>query len=389
MKKNIFIIFAVLMLLLSGCSNSGEKTVKTREEVKEMVEEFYKDLSNENPITMKSYFNDELLTEYIKDQDKMYVKQEEAAYDFYMFIEDGVKYLIADDRTLFEDESMYDMYSDTINMTLDMNVKGFLDVEDESVSFSATNKNDKELTLLVSAKDEQGTYEVNTVGKKNDDGKIVEILSTTTSGDQTYNMKYEFSYEDNIVLPEYTKPISYNDMPHVESSYKTFGEIINKYDEENSPMFLFSDNELIMIDSLDGRHYQYSSVVSQDILDAYESIDFMADDSNKQVNNLLSDIEIEDCIDFSDVILSQDVLASYEGKTIGELVEEGFEINGYGISEEASNISLSKDLLTYGAEVTPNEGFDTSAEFEYEDLYGFIIKSVEFEVPDYAALPMR
>ena len=65
MKKNLFIIFAVLMLLLGGCSNSGEKTVKTREEVKEMVEEFYKDLSNENPITMKSYFNDELLTEVI------------------------------------------------------------------------------------------------------------------------------------------------------------------------------------------------------------------------------------------------------------------------------------------------------------------------------------
>lgn len=387
MKKKLIVLFA-LLLMLASCG--GGKTVTKKEDVKKMVEDFYKDLYTADPVTMSSYFDGELSSVFTRDKDKMHVDQTTAGYDYYLFMEDGKKYLIADDRTVFEDDSMYDMSADTIRMVMAMNVTGYLEVEDENVSFEATNKDDKELTTIVKTKDAQNNdYTVTTVGKKGEDGKISEISSEIKSGEQVNKMEYRFTYGEGIELPEYKMPVKYDNMPHVDSPYSTFGEVINQYDEENVPMYCFYEDQLVMIDTHDGRHYQYGASIDQEIIDAYENIDFMADDSQQQVIRLISDIEIDDCIDFTDAVISQDALDSYIDKTIQTLIDDGFEVSGYVFNEDSYYLYVNKDLLGYKAEVTPEEGFDFDADHEYEDFNNFTVKHIEFEAPEYEALPMK
>ena len=385
MKKLLVILFAIL--LLTSCS--GAKTVTKKDEAKAMAEEFYKDLLSSDPIEMTSYLNDQETTVFTKDGDKMYTKQIEAGYDYYLFMEDGKKYLISSDGTVFEDESMYDMSLETINTTLLMNVMGYFEVDNDSVTYKATNKNDKELEIVITAKQDNEEVHVTSIGKKNDDGNISEITSETKSGDQSYKLSYKFAYDKTVELPEYKMPVTYDNMPHVDSPYKTIGEIINNLDEDESLMYAFFDNQLVVVDSKDSRHYQFSATVDQELLDTYSGLDAMEDDYDDQVYSLLSEIEIEDCIDFTDAILSEDVLDSYNNKTIEALVNDGFEINGTSFNEDDYYLLAAKDLMDYKIEVIPTEGFDFEAEFEYTDFNEFTIKDIEFDSVEYAALPMK
>lgn len=386
MKKLLIVLFS--LLLLTACA--GTKTVTDKAEAKKMAEEFYDELLASDPIMMNSYFDDKLSTVFAKDKDKMYVDQIEAGYDYYMFMENGKKYLISSDRTLMEDESMYDLSLNTIDMTLKMNVLGYFDVEDDSVKLSVTNNNDTEFVLTVDGKAADGSsFTVTSTGLKDDAGQVTEIRNEIKSGDTTQKMSYMFTYDNPVELPEYTIPVTYDNMPHVDSPYKTVGDIIKTLNPVEQLSYSFINDELIIIKNVNDKYYQLSAPIDQVLMDQYNSIDFMADDYDKQIYDLISGIEIKDCIDFTDAVLSKDVLASYNGKTIGDLVNDGFEVNGWAFGENEYYVYAVKDLLDYKVEVIPVEGFDFDAEFEYSDFNDFAVKNIVFENVETAALPMR
>ncbi|MBR0418645.1 MAG: hypothetical protein IJI66_05715, partial [Erysipelotrichaceae bacterium] len=60
--KKCFIVALILLLVTTMTACSGNKTVTDRQEIKQMTEEFYKDLLTADPITMSSYSNGELMT---------------------------------------------------------------------------------------------------------------------------------------------------------------------------------------------------------------------------------------------------------------------------------------------------------------------------------------
>ncbi|MBQ6333832.1 MAG: hypothetical protein IJI46_02015 [Erysipelotrichaceae bacterium] len=387
MKKRFVVILAVLMILLAGCSNG--KTVKTREEGKKMCEEFFDGLLDADPITMSSYQSGVLFSVFSKDQDKIHVDYPDSGYGYYGFIgEDGKKYIITDDGSAMEDEFTYDVSLDTVKNMLLMSTSAYFDVEDDSMSFVCSEKDGKELSMEIKGRNEGVDFTI-TANAAKEDGKISAIKSEIKSGEQSYQSEYRFTYDEHIELPDYSLPKTYDDLPHVESPYASFGEIIDKLGEEDNLFYCFMDDQLLVIDEKDGRHYQFSATVSQDVLDAYNALDFFSEDYEFKVRDLLHDIEIEDCIDFTDEIIPDDQLTSYTGKKIGDLVNEGFNVNGYSFWEEGSFISLEKDMFSYQADVEVPEGFDLDSEFEYEHLYDFTIKSISFDSVEYAVLPMR
>lgn len=388
-RKNLFLFMIITLLVLSLTACNSGKTVKTKQEVKQMAEAFYEDLLKADNYKMSTYSGGELVSAFTKDQDKMHVEtfDPEYGYDYYLFIKDGTKYIITDDGTLMEDESMYSFSIDTLSIALQMGVLGYFDVEDDTMSYTAVQKDDNNLNVIITGKDEGNDYTITNTGKK-EDNKVTYIMNEIKYGEETIATEYQFSYDEHIELPEYTVPKTYNNLPHVDSPYKTFGEIINKLSPDETLFYSVINDTLIVIDEYNNRHYQFSSKVSQEFINEYGNLDFMADDYEQQAYKLLYDLPIEDCIDFTDELISQDELNNYVGKTIGDLITDKFEINGYVFSEDTSIVYALKDMMTYKIEVEPSDGFDFDGEHEYYDFYDFVIKSMIFEMPEYAILPM-
>lgn len=387
MKKLFITLLALMMLLVSACAGNS-KTVNTREEAQQMVEEFFDGLLEADPIKVDTYQNDTLMSTFMKDGDKMYQYYEDAGYGYYLFIKDDVKYLISDDLTLMEDDFMYDMSLQTLEFMLMMNVTGYFDVDDGSLTFKATNKADKELLLEISGESDGTQVNINTTAKK-ENNQISEMTTEMIAGEQTVSTTYKFEYNTHINLPEYKVPVTYDNMPHVDSPYATFGQVINELDEDEDLFYALMENQLVVIDEVDNRYYQYSTVLDDETFEKYNNLDFMADDYNQQVYSLISELPIEDCIDFTDSLLSPDSLKAYVGKTIQALVDDGFEINGYSFYEDDANVFVTKDLMTYKVDAIIVDDFDPEADFESEDLVVLGIVDMEFDSVEYAALPMK
>lgn len=386
--KKCFIVALILLLVTTMTACSGNKTVTDRQEIKQMTEEFYKDLLTADPITMSSYSNGELMTVVTKDQDKLHVHNEYDGSDVYSFILDGKRYTIATDGTLFEEESTYDFYADSIQMMLQMNITSYLDVEDDAITYSATRKDDNELKLTVKGKESDNEVTVYSKGTK-ENGKVSVIECEIKAGESDYKSEYRFAYDQYVEIPEYTVPKSYDNLPHVESPYKTYGEIIDTLKEDEMLFYTIMDHQLIAIDEKDGRYYQFSSVLDQDTVDAFNALDFSAEDYDAQAYGLIRDVEIEDCIDFTDELPSAEELSLYEGKTIKDLLDEGYEVMGYSFWEEHAYVFVEKDMMDYKVSVEPTEGFNSDGEFDYDAFDDFTIKEIVFDNPEYSALPMK
>ena len=391
MKRNSFIVLIIVILLaLSLVSCNSGKSAKTRQEVKQLAETFYQDILNADNYKMTSSYNGVVSNVFTKDQDKMHVEivDPEIGYDYYLFIKDGIKYLIADDGTLFEDESMYDLSKDTLLNSLKMGVLGYLDAEDESLNYSAVLKDDNNLNVVISGKNEGQDFTITSTGKK-EDNKLTYIMNEIKYGEETYTTEYQFSYNEHVDLPEYKVPKSYNNLPHVDSPYQTYGQIIDRLSQDETLFYSLNEDTLFVIDEVDGRHYQFSSKASEDLINSYEQLDFFAEDYEKQVQKLIYDVTIEDCIDFTDELIDKDELDSYIGNTISDLIMNDFEITGYSFFDDHSIVYAQKDMMTYRVEVEPLDGFDPESEFEYDAFNDFIIKSIAFENPEYAILPFK
>ena len=389
MKRKSIIIFLILILVLTFTSCSSDKKVKTKADAKRMAVNFYGALLNADKIKMSTYNSGELLNIFTKDNDKMHVEiiDPEYGYDYYLFKKDGVKYLIADDKTLFEDEAMYDMSNETINNAINFSVLAYFDIEDDSFKYTAVER-ENELELTIKGKFEDSEYLINNIGKK-ENGVVTSIVNNITYGEETLNSEYLFEYDQHIELPEYSIPKRYDNLPHVDSPYERYADIIYNLDYDEELFYSIMDDKLLVIDEVDGRHYQFSSSIDQEIINTYNNLDFFADDYNQQIYDLISDIEIEDCIDFTDEILNSEQLSTYTNKTIQNIINDGFEVNGYSFFEDHNCIYLMKDSMTYKADVILPDSFNPDAEFEYDAFNDFIINDIKFDNPEYSILPMR
>ena len=392
-KKILITAMTAFTLVLTACggsgnANSGSKTVSTKEEAEAMTKEFFEGFLDDEQIKMATYSNEKIVSTVTKDGDKMHIVMNEAGYDYYCFVENGEKYVITDTRAVMKDEATYDMSQDMINMVLSLNVTGQFEADNPDAKYTASNKDGNELNLQVTGKNEGQEYMITTTSKK-ENGKVTEIISEIASGDQKYSSNYKFTYGESVVLPEYTMPKAYDNLPHVDSPYQIYGEIIDKHAIDEMFSHTVMNNVLVVIDEVAGRHLQFSSLLDDETVEEYNKLDFMAEDYEQQVRDFLYYIEIDDCIDFTDELIPQEQLDGYYGKQVKDLLADGFEVTGYSFFEDHNIIYADKDMMTYRVDVDVPFDFDVDGEYDYDAFNEFTIEQVQFDSPEPAILPMQ
>ena len=90
---------------------------------------------------------------------------------------------------------------------------------------------------------------------------------------------------------------------------------------------------------LDGSYYRFKAEMTQEQMDAFDEIDFAADDAAEQQDALISTFEITDREKLDDQMLSQEDLDALVGKTGQELLDDGW-APGYGYNLENNEFWL-------------------------------------------------
>ena len=401
LKKTVLGALGALMITsLCGCSSEStvEVNVDTKAEVKKLVDEFYAGVADANPMEMTTVADGTQAGIFTRDGTKLKYEDSVNNMVMYMFEENGKKYFLTDDMDQpTEEEYTYNMYNSTPEMVLTMTVLGYFqdEQEEEGFTYSATKKevteNGKtqaELKVTITAEQDGTKAELTSLGTKTDD-KVNHITFSINQGEQSMSQELDFKYDGiSITLPEYEIFDISEYYEHVDSPFKTFEEAKKTAGKETLSYTIY-DNLVVAVVNHEGKLYQLSAEMDEATTEAYNGIDFEADDYSEQVDKLLDPLAITDCVDFTALSLDQKTLDGYVGKKIGELIDEGFGQNGYGISEESSVIYLDRNDIVYEFEVTLPEGFDTEKDFEFEDLYDCVVTKGSYNDTNTSLLPLK
>jgi hypothetical protein len=401
LKKTVLGALGALMITsLCGCSSEStvEVTVDTKAEVKKLVDEFYAGVADANPMEMTTVADGTQSGIFTRDGTKLKYEDNVNNMVMYMFEENGKKYFLTEDMDQpTEEEYTYNMYNSTPEMVLTMTVLGYFqdDQQEEGLTYSATKKevteNGKtqaELKVTITAEQDGTKAELTSLGTKTDD-KVNHITFSINQGEQSMSQELDFKYDGiSITLPEYEIVDISEYYEHVDSPFKTFEEAKKAAGKETLAYTIY-DNLVVAVVNHEGKLYQLSAEMDEATTEAYNGLDFEADDYSEQVDKLLDPLVITDCVDFTALSLDQKTLDGYVGKKIGELVDEGFGHNGYGITEESSVIYLDRNDIVYEFEVTLPEGFDTEKDFEFEDLYDCVVTKGSYFDTNTSLLPLK
>lgn len=401
LKKTVLGALGALMITsLCGCSSEStvEVTVDTKAEVKKLVDEFYAGVADANPMEMTTVADGTQSGIFTRDGTKLKYEDNVNNMVMYMFEENGKKYFLTEDMDQpTEEEYTYNMYNSTPEMVLTMTVLGYFqdDQQEEGLTYSATKKEVTEngktqakLKVTITAEQDGTKAELTSLGTKTDD-KVNHITFSINQGEQSMSQELDFKYDGiSITLPEYEIVDISEYYEHVDSPFKTFEEAKKAAGKETLAYTIY-DNLVVAVVNHEGKLYQLSAEMDEATTEAYSGIDFEADDYSEQVDKLLDPLAITDCVDFTALSLDQKTLDGYVGKKIGELVDEGFGHNGYGITEESSVIYLDRNDIVYEFEVTLPEGFDTEKDFEFEDLYDCVVTKGSYSDTNTSLLPLK
>ena len=94
-------------------------------------------------------------------------------------------------------------------------------------------------------------------------------------------------------------------------------------------------------------------------------------------------------IDYTDGLMSDEKRQSYIGESVYDLIEDGFEGNGWSVYDDVACVYLSKNGVIYRADITLAEEFDEEADVEFEDFYEAIVDTLEFEEVESWILPIE
>ena len=405
--------------MLSGCGGKtapeksaapaaaepGETTVtaETREEARALAQAFYAELLRAEKISMTTFIGGEQASVFTRDGDTMYMSDGTPEFEYYTFIEDGKKHLL-EGQEASENEFLYDLLAETLQTTLDMFVTGVYDAEDaDTITYSATQTDKTENGVAVSrlvtvfSGEEDGQPASLTVTGRAENGVVTDIRYEMASGEEKESAEFRFVYDGvAIELPPYTivEGFDYGTTvkgEHVDSPYQTLGALIATLDEDETLFYIIEEEEgrVYAYGELDGRQLQFGAEISAEDADTINNMSFFSETYYEDIYAILGKLAVDDCVDYTGCIASRDELDGLTGMTAGDMVNAGFELNGWSIWGGEATLTFTKDGMEYDVVAAPTEGFDENSEFEGEDLYGFTVEQVSFSGPEYYLLPIR
>ena len=133
------------------------------------------------------------------------------------------------------------------------------------------------------------------------------------------------------------------------SSWKTLADVLSLRTESRESSW--DENNYTLIFRYAGTEWLVNAAFTKELNDAVHAVDFMAEDRNDQISAIIGPCEITTVIDLSSLAMSGDELDQWIGKTGQDLLDAGWEYNGYHSDENGIHICM------------------VSGEFQYEILF--------------------
>ena len=163
------------------------------------------------------------------------------------------------------------------------------------------------------------------------------------------------------------------------SSLKTLGDAFAV--ESEFWTSAYDDDYYVYVFENGGKPTRVCAALTPETRKAIDEIDFAAEDGFDAINKVVADLEIEKVEDLSVGIPTDEELASMAGMTGAQLIEAGYEENGWSIWDGNTDVFFMKGM--YNFKVTFNEKIDVDSiddEFNAaEAVADFTVKSVEYD----------
>ena len=130
-----------------------------------------------------------------------------------------------------------------------------------------------------------------------------------------------------------------------------------------------------------GKYWLVKAAIPDELLDAYEAVDFFAEDAEEQRMAIIGDCEIESVTDLTTLALPQEELDLWIGKTGQDMLDAGWEQNGYSSEGNALVIIMVNGEFQYN--VSFGDAVKIPEWGEEADYAGAEIVSVTFGGPSY------
>ena len=130
---------------------------------------------------------------------------------------------------------------------------------------------------------------------------------------------------------------------------------------------------------LNGTLYRAVAPITQELSDQIFELDFDDPEYEEKYNALVAPLAIDHIDDLNAMMPPQEELDAYIGKTVGEMMDEGWEY-GWGYNLDEKTISMSYGLFSYnvGYEGELDNG-NGEIELEEEDFRPLTVTSVAYE----------
>ena len=111
------------------------------------------------------------------------------------------------------------------------------------------------------------------------------------------------------------------------SSWKTLADVLSL--ETDSREASWDEHSYVCIFRYAGTEWLVRAPFSKELDDAVRAVDYLAEDRKEQINAIIGPCEITKVIDLRTLALPQDELDQWIGKTGQDLLDAGWEYNGY------------------------------------------------------------
>ena len=160
------------------------------------------------------------------------------------------------------------------------------------------------------------------------------------------------------------------------NSFKIIGDVMNS----KEVVFITSgssEDTYVYAFRIDGVYYRAIAKMPQDVKEKYYALDASQENYEQQANELISPLNIDKCENISKLIIPQAELDKYVGKTLGDLMNEGW--GSSGSNYEEMEFMFNKGPFVYAVKVEGKiDNIEKFQENEEENMKPFVIKSLAF-----------
>ena len=157
------------------------------------------------------------------------------------------------------------------------------------------------------------------------------------------------------------------------SSWKTLGDVLAL--ETGDWETAYGDGSFAMVFTYAGKYWYVKAEVPQEALDAYGAVDYMAEDRTAQQTAAIGSYEISSVTDLSTLAIPQEELDRWVGRTGQDMLDAGWENNGYTEREDGLFVIMVNGDFQY---LVSFEGLELTEDSELPDFADAVINSVQF-----------